>query len=294
MKILVVGAAGVIGRRLVPLLVAAGHEVSGTTRSADKSQLVRELGATPVVVDAFEREALFRAVREAQPEVIIHQLTDLSGRDLAANSRLRQVGTRNLVDAAREAGIDHLLAQSISWITVPGDGPSDESAPLDLEAPPSRRNMVQGVEALESAVGELAKGVVLRYGLLYGPGTWYAPDGAIAEQVRRGEVVADEGVTSFLHVDDAARATLLALDWPAGVYNIVDDEPASGTVWFPVYAESLGVPAPAVSAERPRWARGATNAKARRQGWRPIYASWREGFRLAAQEGHGQTKAQAL
>jgi nucleoside-diphosphate-sugar epimerase len=281
MKILVVGAAGVIGRRLVPLLVAAGHEVAGTTRSTGKDRLLRELGATPVVVDVFAREHLFKVVSEVQPEVIIHQLTDLSERDTAANSHLRRVGTRNLVDAAREAGIEHLIAQSISWVSAPGDGPADESVPLDLEAPEPRLGMVQGVQALEEAVGELAKGVVLRYGLFYGPGTWYAPDGAVAEQVRRGQVVADEGVTSFLHVDDAAGATLLALDWPAGIFNIVDDEPAPGSVWLPVYAETLGAPAPATSSEHPRGARGASNAKARLQGWQPTFSSWRAGFRQA-------------
>lgn len=285
MKILLAGAAGVVGRRLIPLLVAQGHEVAGTTRTAEKSGILQKLGASPVVVDVFDREGLFTVVREVQPDVIIHQLTDLSVRDMAANSRIRKEGTRNLVDAAREAGVHHLIAQSISWVYVPGDGPADESVPLDTEAPEPRRTTIEGVQSLEQTVGEMERGIVLRYGLLYGPGTWYAPDGSIAEQVRQGQLTADEGVTSFLHVDDAARAAVLALNWPQGIFNIVDDEPASGTVWLPVYAATLNAPPPPMSATQPRGARGATNAKARRLlNWQPIYPNWREGFAHAAQE----------
>ena len=279
MKILLVGAAGVIGRRLIPLLIASGHEVIGTTRTAEKGRTLQGLGASPVLVDVFDRERLFTVVREGQPDVIIHQLTDLSSMDLAANTRVRQVGTRNLVDAAKNAGVRQLIAQSIAWIYEPGEEPADESVPLDLAASQPRLATVEGVRDLELAVGEMEWGVVLRYGLLYGPGTWYAPNGSIAEQVRRGKVVADEGVTSFLHVDDAARATLLALDWPQGTVNVVDDEPAAGTVWLPAYADALAAPPVPVSADRPRGARGATNAKARRLlNWQPIYPSWREGF----------------
>lgn len=278
MKILIAGAAGVIGRRLVPLLVAAGHEVSGTTRQAEKSSLLRDLGAFPVVVDVFDRERLHAVVREIQPDVIMHQLTDLSARDFAANGRIRQVGTRNLVDAARAAGIEHLIAQSIAWMYAPGDGPADESVPLDFAAPAPRRAPVESVHALEQAVLELKRGLVLRYGLFYGPGTWYAPDGLIADQLRRGEFTADEGLTSFIHVDDAARATLQSLDWPAGIVNIVDDEPAPGSAWLPVYAAALGLPTPPISPEHPPFARGALNTKARQLGWQPLYSSWKEGF----------------
>jgi nucleoside-diphosphate-sugar epimerase len=291
MRVFLVGAAGVIGRRLIPLLVASGHAVTGTTRVAEKCHLLQQLGASPVVVDVFEREQLFTVVRETQPDVIIHQLTDLSERNTAANAHIRKVGTRNLVDAAKEAGIRHLIAQSIAWAYAPGEGPADESVPLDIEAPGARRVTIEGVQALESAVGEMERGVVLRYGVLYGPGTWYAPDGLIAEQVRRGQLVADEGVTSFLHVDDAARAALLALNWPHGVINVVDDEPASATVWLPVYAATLGASTPTVQTEHPHAARGATNAKARRLlNWQPTYPSWREGFPRAVREWNSQVE----
>ena len=289
MKILVAGATGVIGRRLIPLLVASGYEVIGTTRTADKSDLLQKLGATPQVVDAFDRARLVSVVREAHPEVIIQQLTDLSAGSSAANARMRREGTRNLIDAAHAAGVRQYVAQSISWVSAPGDGPADETVPLDLEAPEPRRTMVEGVDALERAVAEMERGTVLRYGTLYGLGTWYAPDGSIAQQVRQGQLTADEGITSFVHVEDAARAALLALDWPPGIVNIVDDEPAPGTVWLPVYAATLGAPAPPVTAGQPRAARGATNRKARQLlNWQPVYPSWREGFLQVVQEWRSQ------
>ena len=285
MDILVVGAAGAIGQRLVPLLAKAGHKVSGTTRQIEKSQMLTELGATPIVVDVFDREALYEVVREVAPDVIIHQLTDLSLNDFAGNGRLRRVGTRNLVDAAKATGVRHMIAQSIAWAYAPGDDPADETVPLDIDAPEPRHSTVESIQTLEQAVLELEHGLVLRYGLFYGPGTWYAPDGKIAEQVRRGEWSTDEGVTSFIHVDDAANATLLALDWPTGIVNIVDDEPASGSAWFPIYAASLGISNPApVRPNRPPFARGASNTKAGSLGWQPLYRSWREGFGQSGRE----------
>jgi nucleoside-diphosphate-sugar epimerase len=284
MKILLAGAAGVIGKRLVPLLVAAGHEVIGTTRSAEKSQLLQHIGATPVIVNMFDRAGVATMMREVQPDVVIHQLTDLSVRDLAANTRIRKEGTRNLVDAAHVAGVQHFITQSIAWAYQPGDSPADETVPLDSEAPAPRCITIEGVQTLEQATTELERGIVLRYGLFYGPGTWYAPGGSIAEQVRRGQFSADQGITSFLHVDDAARAALLALDWPAGIYNIVDDEPAPGISWLPVYAATLHAPTPAVSTDRPRAARGALNTKAHQLlHWQPLYPTWREGFVAQAQ-----------
>jgi len=279
MKIFIAGATGVIGRRLIPLLVASGYRVTGTTRQAEKGQMLQQLGAVPVIVDVFDRADLHRVVREAQPDIVIHQLTDLSARDFAANTRIRQEGTRNLVDATRAAGVSRLIAQSISWVYVPGEGPADESVPLDSAAPLPRRVTIEGVQALEQAVMEMEEGIVLRYGLLYGPGTWYASDGPVAEQVRRGQLPADKGVTSFLHVDDAAQAALQALNWPRGIVNVVDDEPAPATTWLPVYAATLGAPTPSVSEDKPPFARGAKNTKARHLlNWRPIYPSWREGF----------------
>ncbi len=286
MKIFVAGASGAIGRRLLPLLKTAGHEVIGTTRVSEKAQQLKALGAEPVIIDMFDREGLAAVLRETRPDVVIHQLTDLSGRNFQGNSRLRREGTRNLVDAARAAGVRQMIAQSIAWVCVPGDGPADERVPLDIEAPDaSRKRTVTAVKELEDAVAEMEHGTVLRYGLLYGPGTWYAPDGLLADQVRQGRMTANPGVDSFVHVDDAARAALLALDWPEGVINIVDDEPAPGTVWLPIYAELLKAPAPPTSSDYAPWARGSSNKKARQQlGWQPLYPSWREGLALTLAE----------
>ncbi len=281
MKILLAGATGAIGRLLVPLLVAAGHEVAGTTRHAEKREQIAASGARPVVADALDREAMFAALRAERPDVVIHQFTDLRGRDFAGNSRLRIEGTRNLVDAALAAGVQRMIAQSIAWIYVPGQRPASEDEPLDLGASASRRATVAAVRTLEEAVAEMPVGVVLRYGVLYGPGTWYSRDGWFTERVRRGEVAATGGVTSFLHVADAAQAALQALDWPAGPLNIVDDEPAAGTDWLPLYASLVGAPPPPVKPGAEGWERGASNARARSLGWRPQYPTWREGFKEA-------------
>jgi nucleoside-diphosphate-sugar epimerase len=215
-RIFLAGAGGAIGRRLTPMLVAAGHRVVGTTRSAGKAEAIRALGAEAVVVDAFDAAALARAVEAAAPEIVIHQLTDLprgldpSKMDEAVrrNARLRTEGTRHLVSAAAAAGARRLIAQSIAWAYAPGAEPYAEDDPLDLEGQGLRAVSVGGIVALERAVlGAPLDGLVLRHGQLYGPGT--------GTNARAG--------ASPLHVDDAARAALLAIDHGApGVYNIAE------------------------------------------------------------------------
>ncbi|MEU3744540.1 MULTISPECIES: NAD-dependent epimerase/dehydratase family protein [Streptomyces] len=273
MRVLVAGATGAVGRQLVPRLEAAGHEVVGISRRG------------PRPVDVLDAGAVRRAVAEAAPDAVVHQLTDLGGADGAANNRVRIEGTRNLVDAAREAGVGRIVAQSISWAYAPGDAPADESVPLDGTEELPRARIVAGVRALEAVVSELPEAVVLRYGILYGPGTWYAPDGAVAAALAGdpearflGSTAADASVSSFVHVADAADAAVRALAWPSGAYNVVDDEPAAGHDWLPVLAEVLGVPAPARAEGRTPWARGAVNARARALGWTPARPSWRTGF----------------
>jgi nucleoside-diphosphate-sugar epimerase len=282
MRIFLAGAAGVAGRSVTRLLVEAGHEVTGTTRTAKGAELIRALGGHAVQLDVYDRPALALALQHARPDAVIHQLTDLRGSDTSGNARIRIEGTRNLVDAATAAGVRRMIAQSIAFVYAPGAGPAAETDPLDLDAPVPRRLTVEAVKALEDAVGELPEGVVLRYGSFYGPGSRYARDGVTAGQVRRGELAATPSVTSFVHVEDAARAALLSLDWPPGVFNIVDDEPVAGKEWLPIYADLLGAPAPLTSLEAGRGARGASNAKARQQlGWQPIFPGWREGLRSA-------------
>ncbi|MBF9068300.1 NAD-dependent epimerase/dehydratase family protein [Streptacidiphilus fuscans] len=290
MRVFLAGATGALGRRLVPLLVDAGHQVVGASRSEEGVARLRAVGGDAVRavrVDVMDAGALRDAVVDAAPDAVLHQLTDLSGADGAANSRLRREGTRNLVDAAKAAGVTRIVAQSICWAYAGGEGSADESVPLDLDAPLPRGGMVGAVAELERIAAELQDSVVLRNGLFYGPGTWYAPGGPIAAALAGdqagpflGTLTTSAGVSSFVHVDDAARAVIAALDWPAGPVNIVDDEPAAAAQWLPVLASALGVDAtPQASGSEPAtWERGASNALARSRGWRPAHASWRTGF----------------
>jgi nucleoside-diphosphate-sugar epimerase len=304
-RVFVAGATGAIGRRLVPLLVEAGHEVTGLTRSPGRVGALSQQGAEGVVGDALDAAALREAVAQARPEVIVSELTDIPQqlnprhyeRQMAGNDRLRVEGTHNLLAAAEGARV---VAQSISFAVRPvPHRPTTEEDPLWLDAPAPFRRSVQAVASLEEQVTG-AGGVVLRYGYFYGPGTSYGADAAIAGLVRRRRfpiVGGGTAVWSFIHVDDAARATVAALDpqLAAGVYNVVDDDPAPVRDWLPAYAQALGAPEPR---RAPAWlarvaagsfavttmtkAQGASNAKARRAlDWGPRLASWRLGFRTA-------------
>jgi nucleoside-diphosphate-sugar epimerase len=279
MKVFLAGGSGVIGRVLIPVLRTQGHEVTGTTRDPNKAVLLRELGATPVVIDVYDRDGLFEAVRTARPDAVIHQLTDLTRLDFAATARVRIEGTRNLVDAARAAGVRRMITQSFWGCYVPGDGLADEDTPLYVEAPAPQNGITRPIAVMEQTAGELPESVVLRYGLFYGPGTAFEPDGRTAEQVRRGQLPANENVVSFLHVEDAATSTELALAWPAGAYNIADDDPAPASEWLPRYASEIGAPPPPRAAGRdPILSRGVSCQKAHRRGWTPRHPSWRAGF----------------
>jgi nucleoside-diphosphate-sugar epimerase len=310
MRVFVAGASGAIGRPLVPLLVAAGHEVTGTTRSEERAGAIRAAGARAAVVDALDSEALHAAVVEARPEVVVHQLTALperyNPRDKSiydATNRLRGAVTGTLLEAARAAGARRFLCQSIAFAYAPGSRPEvkGEDAPLVLGAPaPFRKGVRTLVEMERAVVGtEHLEGLVLRYGWFYGPGTYYGEDGSIAMDVRKRRfpvIGRGAGLWSFIHVDDAASATAAAVERGApGVYNIVDDDPAPMGEWIPAYADAIGARKPL---RVPTWlARlvaggmasmvsvqpGASNAKAKRElGWEPRWRSWREGFREAS------------
>ena len=306
MKVFVAGASGVVGRRLLPQLLDAGHEVTGMTRSAEKAKLLEALPARPVVCNVFDRPALGEAIAADRPDAVVHQLTDLPRaldprqleRQLAGNDRIRTEGTRNLVDAASAARVRRVVAQSIAFAYAPnGDTPRREEDRLDLDAARPWRRSVEAVAELERLVtqSEGIDGTVLRFGYLYGPGTAYDVDGSYADLVRRRRFpIAGRGtgVFSFVHVDDAAAATVAALKrGRTGIYNVVDDEPAPLAAWLPVYAEALRakpprrVPlllarfVPGLRVVDP-FSAGASNAKAKRElGWEPRYATWRDGFR---------------
>ena len=300
MRVLVAGASGALGSRLVPQLIDAGHEVVGTHASPASAERVRAAGAEPVMVDLLDAGAVRKAVLEHAPDAIVHQATALAdakfGRSLdktfGPTNRLRTEGTDALLAAAREAGVDRFVGQSFApYRYVHAGGPvKTEADPVDPNPPPSARETYDAMNHLDRVVTEFG-GIALRYGGFYGD----ANDGW-AELVRRRQfpIIGDGGgIMSFIHLDDAAAATVLALDHEGPViYNVVDDEPAPVREWLPVLAEALGAKPPR---HFPRWltrllagetavvmgteARGASNAKAKQElGWTLRYPTWRKGF----------------
>jgi len=315
MNIFVAGATGVVGRQLVPMLVSRGHDVTGTTRTAAKADALRAAGAKPVVLDILDREATVAAVVGAAPEIVVHEATALTelgslrkfDEAFALTNRLRVDGMDNLLAAARAAGARRIVAQSFAgWPSAPEGGPvTDETDRLDPDPARPFRATLEAIRHLEAAVtaADGLEGVVLRYGGLYGPGTSIDADGAHLDAIRQRKfpVVGDgQGVWSFVHIEDAASATVAAIEGDAtGIFNVVDDEPARVADWLPVLAEAVGAPPPR---HIPTWLgrvaageaavvlmtenRGASNAKAKQElGWRPRHGSWREGFRKLAGAG---------
>src|SRR5712691_9168519 len=304
MRVFVTGATGALGRHLVPGLVAAGHEVTATTRTPGKVAQLRAAGTEPVILDGLDREAVIAAVLAAAPEVIVHQMTALAGmrsfrnpdKLFAATNELRTRGTDNLLAAAAEAGTRRVIAQSYA-----GAGPDERPGPVKTEEDPPEwrpiRSAMQGPAAIahvETKVpAQALEGLVLRYGGFYGPGT----GDFLVEAVRKRQVPViggGTGVWSFIEITDAAAATVAAVGRGApGIYNVVDDDPAAVAEWLPYLAEVLGAKPPR---RVPAWlgrllagefvvaqmtnSRGYSNEKAKKElGWEPRYASWREGFR---------------
>lgn len=309
MRIFVAGASGALGRRLVPLLVEAGHEVVGSTRTPAKTGEIAALGAEPVVMDGLDQPAVGQAVQEARPDVVIHQLTSLSAagnlkkfdEDFAVTNALRTRGTDSLLAAAQAAGAKRFIAQSFTgWPNErTGEGLKDESDRLDPHPAGVSRRTIAAIAHLEEATTTAAglDGLVLRYGNFYGPGNALGKGGVLLELVHRRRlpvVGGGTGVWSFVHIDDAARATALAVEEGVpGLYNIVDDEPGPVHEWLPYLAHCIGARPPM---SLPIWLarpmigefgvnamtsiRGSSNAKAKESlGWRPEFSTWRDGFR---------------
>ena len=316
MRVFVAGATGVIGQFLVPGLVAEGHEVTGSTRSALKANQLKGQGATPVIVDGLDREGVLKAVTAAEPEVIIHQMTALTSmrslrnldKTFAVTNELRSKGTDYLLEAAREAGTRRFIAQSFTgWDNSrSGTKIKTEDDPLDPRPLAGTAQSLAAIKHLEEAVpSAVPEGVVLRYGLLYGHG---ASD-LMLDAVRKRQlpvIGGGTGVWSWTEVTDAAIATVAAVTRGApGLYNVVDDEPATVAEWAPFLASCVGAKPPM---RAPAWlgrllggelaatwmtqGRGASNAKARRElSWTPAYPSWRDGFPVWAQAFKAEQKS---
>lgn len=302
MKVFVAGATGAIGRPLIAELVRKGHAVTGMTRSEASTRGLKELGAEVELVDALDAAAVEEAVRKSGAEAVIDELTSLpkSPADMAAaratDRRLRIEGGGNLRRAALACGVRRYVQQSSGFFLAPGEGLADESVGMAVDASPGVASHARSYAELEVRVlapGPL-EGVAMRYGFFYGPGTWYGPEGACADQARRQEIpIVGEGVGvwSWVHIVDAAQATVAALAAPPGVYNVVDDDPSPVNVWLPAFARSVGAPPPPqVTEEQARAAagedaiyygmnlRGASNAKAKKAlGFTPRRLEWLAG-----------------
>jgi nucleoside-diphosphate-sugar epimerase len=310
MRVFVAGATGAIGKPLVPRLLAAGHEVHGMTRSESKQELLTELGATPVVADALDAEQVAEAVARARPEVIVHELTAIPAaldtrhpdRAFELTNRLRTEGTDHLLSAGHAVGVERFVAQSnVVAYARNGAAVKSEEDPVDASSDGAMSANAAAIRHLEEGVlgATWTEGIVLRYGWFYGPGTAMEPGKTTYELVRRRKfpVVGDGGgVWSFIHIADAAEATVAAIDHGGrGIYNVVDDDPAQVAEWLPALARDLGAKKPM---RVPRFvgrlfagdfavvlmteARGASNVKAKRElGWRPAHPSWRQGLAAA-------------
>jgi len=309
MRVFVTGATGAVGGHLVPALVAAGHEVTASTRTPGKVDGLRAAGARPVVLDGLDRAAVVAAVRDASPEVIVHEMTALAemgslrnmDRTFAATNELRTQGTDNLLAAATEAGTRRVIVQGYTgWPNQRSGGPvKTEDDPLDTRPVASAERSMAAIKYVEEKVpAAVPEGIVLRYGSFYGPGA----SQILLDMVRKRQVPViggGTGIWSFIEITDAAAATVAAVGRGApGVYNIVDSDPAPVADWLPYLAEVAGAKPPL---RMPAWlgrplagelvviqmtsARGSSNGKARKElGWEPRYPSWREGFRAWASE----------
>jgi 2-alkyl-3-oxoalkanoate reductase len=308
MRVFVAGATGVIGRPLVSRLVREGFQVTGTTRTPGKLEELRTMGAEPALMDARHRDDVLRAVLEARPDVVVHQMTAIPpvmdvrrfAESLAMTNRLRTEGTQFLMDAARAAGARRFIAQSYSgWPNSrEGGRVKFESDPLDQNPPKAMGPTLEAIRKLESMVAGASEveGLVLRYGAFYGPGSSISSDGSLVSALRKRLFPIfgpGTGVWSFIHVEDAVEATVRAIeDGPTGIYNIVDDDPAEVAQWLPELAKAVGAPKPL---RLPGWlgtllmgeagmslmneVRGSSNLKARKLlGWEPRFTSWRVGF----------------
>lgn len=279
-KIFVSGATGLIGMRLTERLLKEGHNVAGFTTSENGKARLEKVGAQAFIGNILEPDTIEAAIKAFQPEVIMHQITDLKNVDMAANTKVRVEGTRHLADIALKYNVPRIISQSLAFMYEPGETLATEATPLDTNSSGDRKITVDGVIGVESESQRLAHAVILRYGMMYGPGTWYGKDGMIYNQFKEGNVQLSKGITSYVHIDDTVEAAIKALDFEPGIYNVTDDEPIDGETWATWYAEQLNVSPHIEFFEAQPFERGADNQKYKTQGGKLLYSTWRDGMNV--------------
>ncbi|MGN5880640.1 NAD-dependent epimerase/dehydratase family protein [Staphylococcus lugdunensis] len=277
-KIFVTGATGLIGTKLTQRLLEEGYDVAGFTTSEQGKQRLESANVKAYIGDILKADTIEAAIADFQPEIIINQITDLKKVDMTANTKVRIDGSKNLIDAALKHHVKKVIAQSIAFTYEPGEGLATEETPLDDHSTGDRKITVEGVEGLEEQTARMDNYVVLRFGWLYGPGTWYGKDGMIYNQFIDGEVTLSDGVTSFVHLDDAVETSIQAINFANGIYNVADDEPVKGSDFAQWYKQQLKVnPKVNITPAEP-FERGVSNEKFKSQGGTLQYKSWKDGM----------------
>ncbi|WP_436875159.1 NAD-dependent epimerase/dehydratase family protein [Mammaliicoccus sciuri] len=267
-----------LGTKLTKRLIEEGYEVAGLTTSEKGKEKLDNAVVKAYIGNILEYDTIEKSIGDFKPDIIMNEITDLKQVDMSANTKVRIEGTRNLVEAAIKHDVPHIQSQSIAFVYEAGDTLATEETSLEYDASGDRKITVDGVEGLEKESARLNKHVILRYGLLYGPGTWYGKDGMIYNQFINGEVTMTDGVQSFIHIDDAVEIAIQALNFESGVYNVADDEPVKGDDWAKWYANELNV-TPTLNIEPAApFERGVTNKKFKDQGGKLIYTTWKDGM----------------
>lgn len=259
-------------------LLKEGYEVAGFTTSQKGKEKLVDIGVIAYIGDILKYDTVETAISDFKPDIIMNEITDLRQVDMSANTKVRVEGTKNLVDAAIKHDVTHIQSQSIAFSYESGDGLATEDTPLDYNSMGNRKITVEGVEGLENETSRIKKHIILRYGLLYGPGTWYGKDGMIYNQFMNNHVSMTDGVQSFIHIDDAVEIAIQALNFDTGVYNIADDEPVKGDVWAKWYAKTLNATPDIEIESAPPFERGVSNEKFKKQGGKLLYPTWKVGM----------------
>lgn len=278
-KIFIAGATGLIGYPLCERLVQMDYEVAGLTTSETGKQRLADIGVKGYVGNILDKQQVMQAISDFQPDIVINQITDLKKVNMQDNAKVRIEGTKNLVDAALQNNVSKMIAQSLAFTYAPGPGFATEETPLDTDnTESSRKATVDGVVALEKETKRIPDHVILRFGYLYGPGTWYGKNGMIHNRFYNGTLHVHDGFISFIHLDDAVQASLDAIHFEPGIYNVVDDAPVKYDEWANEYAEMLGEKPDINVTKAESYERGASNEKFKKQLGTLKYPTWKDGF----------------